>query len=110
MNNYGKKYFLNPDHTYRECSLMEWGNQLETIDVHVAEDEINDCWVSTVWVGLDHKMQNWFGGPPLVFETMVFDKTGNDNYCKRYSTWEEAEEGHQLAIKWVKNGCKEDEL
>lgn len=27
--------------------------------------------VSTVWLGLDH---NYFGGPPLIFETMVFRK------------------------------------
>jgi hypothetical protein len=28
-------------------------------------------WVSTVWLGLNH---SWMGGPPLIFETMVFCK------------------------------------
>lgn len=99
------KYFLNEDKTYRPCSLMEWGTQHETMDKHVAQDEINDCWIATVWLGLD--LNHW-GGPPLVFETMVF-KEESDIYCDRYTTWTEAEDGHQKAIEWVKNGCKEDE-
>jgi hypothetical protein len=102
-----KKYFLNPDHTYRECGLMEWGQQLETIDVHVGDTEINGCRVSTVWLGTDHNF--WLEGPPLVFETMVFQPRGHDIYLERYTTWEQAEEGHQRAIQWVKDGCKEDE-
>jgi len=99
-------YFLNPDHTYRKCSLMEWGKQLQTMDRQVADDNFNDCRVSTVWLGTDH---NYWGGPPLVFETMIF-KEGSDIYCERYTTWQEAEEGHQKAIQWVLDGCKEDEL
>lgn len=101
------KYFLNPDHTYRECGLMEWANQIETMDVHVAHDVINNCRISTVWLG--HNYNFIRKEPPLVFETMVFHSHGNDDYCERYSTWEEAEAGHQRAIQWVKDGCKEDE-
>jgi hypothetical protein len=84
---------------------MEWAGQFEKIE-SVAKSEINDNRISTVWLGLDH---NYFGGPPLVFETMVFDKDGKDIYMDRYTTWQEAEEGHQRAVEWVKNGCNEDE-
>lgn len=107
----GKKmsrhYFLNPDHTYRPCDLMTWARQFETEDRMVASHEVNECHISTVWLGTDH---NYFGGPPLVFETMVFQPKGHDIYCERYTTWKQAEEGHQRAIQWVIDGCKEDEL
>lgn len=102
-----RKYFLNPDHTYRECGLMEWAKQFETMDRQVADDIINDCRISTVWLGNDH---NYFNdGPPLLLETMIFDKGESLNYLDRYTTWDEALEGHQRAVQWVKNGCKEDQ-
>ena len=51
--------------------------------------------VSTVFLGIDHS----FGrrGPPLVFETMTFDDYGGD-YCRRWSTWDEAVAGHAEAV------------
>lgn len=105
----GKKmshhYFLNPDHTYRPCDLMTWARQFENEDRCVDEHIINNYRISTVWMGINILNQN----PPLVFETMIFKPEGNDNYCFRYSTWDEALEGHQKAIQWVKNGCKDDE-
>jgi hypothetical protein len=109
----GKKmmhYFLNEDHTVRECSLMEWGKQIQEMSInhtkHVAEDMINGNHISTVWLGLDH---NYYGGPPLLFETMVFGQDGNDVYMDRYYTWDEAIEGHKKAVQWVLKEYKDDE-
>lgn len=44
---------------------------------------------------------------PLLFETMIFKiKDGKVNYrdlySDRYSTWEEAEEGHKKALEFAK--------
>jgi hypothetical protein len=55
--------------------------------------------ISTVFLGLDH---NWSSeGPPLLFETMIFE-TGNacglDERQWRYSTWDESEAGHVKAV------------
>lgn len=101
------KYYLNDDKTYKPCDLMTWANQLKNMDVHVAEDVLEGKLISTVWLGLDH---NYFGGKPLLFETMVFDQDdlGHDHYMARYSSWDEALAGHQDAIQWVKDGCKHD--
>ena len=96
-------YYLNEDKTYRPASLHEWATQFEHMERHVGDDQVNGKHVSTVWLGLDH---NYYGGLPLVFETMVFNEDGSDIYCERYTTWQEAEEGHQKATQWVKNGCK----
>src|ERR1043166_7122750 len=100
-------YFLNEDKTYKPCDLFTWANQLEKIEKHVAEHEVNDCRISTVWLGLDHQYTS--DGPPLLFETMGFNLDGNDTYCRRYSTWQEAEEGHKEAIAWVIDGCKNND-
>lgn len=102
-----RHFYLNEDHTYKPCDLMTWAKQFEELERHVAEDEINGYRISTVWLGLDHNYYNT--GEPLVFETMVFNPSGEDKYCMRYSTWEQAETGHKDAIEWVKNGCKEED-
>lgn len=95
------KYYLNEDKTYRPAELLEWAEQFENMNRHVGNDVVCGKHVSTVWLGLDH---NHFGGVPLVFETMVFSEhDGNsDIYMERYSTWDEALEGHKKAIEWVK--------
>lgn len=103
-------YFLNEDHTYTQCTLMEWAIQIEHLwrekKKHVADEEVKGKRVSTVWLGLDH---NYLGGKPLLFETMVFDqpKGGTDIYMDRYTTWTEAVEGHKKAVQWVLDGCIE---
>ena len=52
--------------------------------------------VSTVWMGIDH---GFVPGEPVIFETMVFDKTGESVECRRYSTEAEAKAGHTQAVK-----------
>ncbi len=92
------KYILE-GHTAIVCEdLMKWATWFESADRHVAKTDIGDIIVSTVFLGLDHS----FGeGEPLLFETMIFG--GNsDEEMQRYSTWEEAEKGHQNAIEKVK--------
>lgn len=55
--------------------------------------------VSTVWLGADHSFGT--GGPPLIFETMVFATEGgtadlsHDLDCRRYATEDEARRGHE---------------
>lgn len=60
--------------------------------------------ISTVDLGIDYG----FGGEPLYYETMIFEKDKNGNidymgidYQERYSTEEQAKEGHERAIKYV---------
>jgi hypothetical protein len=65
---------------------------------HVPEKGI---WVSTVWLGLDHSFGD---GPPLIFETMVYDEEGKFGWHQeRYPTEEEARDGHWSAVEDVKN-------
>ena len=83
---------------------MEWANQIEKMDRHVADETIDHKRISTIWMGLNH---NYFEGEPLLFETMIFSDDG-EIYCKRYSTWDEAMEGHKKAVQWVLDGCQDE--
>jgi len=51
--------------------------------------------VSTVWLGLAHGERQ---GQPVIFETMVFNKTGEPVETKRYCTEAEALVGHDQAV------------
>lgn len=110
LNKYSEFYKLDENKNAIPCSAKEWGWQRQvmtrTNTKHVAEEQIGDFWISTVWLGINHQYGN---GKPLIFETMVFkNESGIDAYCDRYSTWKEAEEGHKRAVEWVKNGCKDE--
>jgi len=55
--------------------------------------------VSTVFLGIDH---NFFGEPPLLFETMVFLRdNGRELDTARYASWNQAVEGHHVMVKEV---------
>jgi len=74
--------------------LIEWARWFETAERHVAETQVGPVLVSTVFLGINHS----FGrGPPLLFETMIFGMDDND-YQVRCSTWDEAENDHQVAV------------
>ena len=106
-------YRLDENKNAVPCDIDEWGKQRKdmfcTDAKHLGNDIIDGKRISTVWIGLNHNFDEI--GEPLLFETMIFDNDGSfkDIYCDRYSTWKEAEEGHQKAIQWVKDGCKEKE-
>jgi len=77
----------------------------------VARDVLpNGMLVSTVWLGIDHNFSGH--GPPIIFETMVFESEDNltDIDMDRYATEAEALFGHQEYVKkWtsVKRGQHE---
>lgn len=51
--------------------------------------------VSTVFLGIDHNVFNFEGGP-LVFETCVFFRNGSSEVIDRYASWWEAIQAHEL--------------
>ena len=56
--------------------------------------------VSTVWLGLDH---NWFGGVPLIFETMIFGGP-HDQFMRRWPTEASALAGHDRIVAALRDG------
>jgi len=88
--------------------LMEAATAFSEDDRRVQLTETELHAVSTVFLGVDHNHTR--NGPPLLFETMVFERAcmtdareniqydGELGVLKRYSTWEEAEAGHMLIL------------
>lgn len=96
------KYRLDGKTPVMEPDLLKWGAWFEGADRHVQNDNLTIdgkiIHVSTVFLGLDH---NFTGGKPILFEIMIFGGAHND-FQERYSTWEEAEEGHKNALELVR--------
>lgn len=78
------------------ADVMEWARMFgDTERRRVAHDILSDkVRVSTVFLGLDH---SWGGGPPLLWETMIFGGP-HDEYQERYSTYADAVAGHARAL------------
>jgi len=82
-------------------SIEEWGEFFRSHDRIVGKTEVGIYLISTIFLGIDHNFYN--EGPPLLFETMVLG-TKEDEYQERFATWEEAEKGHDFAVKLVEAG------
>lgn len=101
MSDY-RMYF---DKLGKELDQDEWMLLYHEKYKRVAETTLADGkWVSTVWLGLNHNYTP--SGPPLIFETMVFDSLGGtaiDDYTERYSTLEQAQSGHIAIVDSLKD-------
>lgn len=92
------------DRNGREIDFFEYGALHKNRKYkRVAYDVIPETHitVSTVWLGIDHAFG---GGPPLIFETMVFadpELSMMEEYCNRYSTEQEAIDGHANTVQMV---------
>jgi hypothetical protein len=108
------KYY---DKEGKQIPIHSWINLMENrsykfvgkeIVNHREFKDLDPITVSTVWLGLDHSFYgSLYGAPILIFETMIFGHEEFDGYQERYSTLEEAKEGHKRAVEFVKNKLKD---
>jgi hypothetical protein len=85
------------------CELLEWARAFEDGEQRrVALWKRGPVRVSTVFLGLDHNMANYFGScdEPHLFETMVFF-LGASVWQDRCATWLQAEAMHGEAVRYV---------
>ena len=96
------RYILKGKRVFPEADLMTWARffsfknrRIKRTIIGLDKKGLRKAVVSTVFLGLDHS----FGfGPPLLFETMIFDPS-DECGCWRYANYREALKGHQHAIK-----------
>lgn len=92
------KYILDGKKAVLCEDLITWAKWMEeTPRRHVADNNVNGIRVSTIFLSIDHQFG---GGPPLLFETLVFGGPLHHE-MERYSTWEEAEKGHAEMVAKV---------
>lgn len=76
-----------------------WGRWFEGSRVGL-KTEINGAVVSTIFLGLDHGFPGT--DEPILWETMIFDRADLEGYQERYSSHEDAVEGHERAVRLAK--------
>lgn len=79
----------------KAANVIEWGEFIGSQRKIVAQDKIDNIFISTVFLGLVHR-----GG---IFESMIFNDNGIDDFMTRYETYEEAVEGHNILVNQYKN-------
>jgi len=94
------KYILINKKPIQETDLMKWAEWYEKSNKEriVKQEDIDKVRISTVFLGIDYSFL--FKEPPLLFETMIFGGKLNQKQ-DRYSTWDEAIEGHEKMKKRV---------
>lgn len=104
-----KKYRLTENKEIVECTLDEWSHTYSEDDKQrvVKQEDVGEYWVSTVFLGIDHRFINTGQKPPILFETMIFKDRGIDLWQERYCTYQEALDGHNAIVERLKNGTQE---
>lgn len=90
MNLDDDDFGLHYDRQGNRISWRRWAELHGSSYKIIAQHQVAESWVSTVWLGLDHGFGH---GPPVIFETLVFGGPLNDEGM-RYSTEAQAFEGH----------------
>jgi len=108
LRDWNAHYILDEERRLVRVDLTRWAEWFgKEGNRRVAATSTELFWISTVFLGLDHQ----FGkGPPLLFETMVFERGKKTNMGAlleldgeqwRYPTWDDAEAGHHATVKKV---------
>lgn len=102
----GQNWMIKPDHTVYPLSMnqmMEWlrdhGVEEWQERKRVTLDTVDGVDISTVFLYHNHSFLPT--EPPILYETMVFGGP-LDQAQQRYSTWDEAIEGHEAMLAQVK--------
>lgn len=98
-------YILTTDNEPVAVSITEAAQWMEDNPERkaVKQDHIDDIFVSTVFLGLDHSWNNKGNNKGLIlWETVIFGGEHDQSYQERYSSYEDALEGHQKAIDLIK--------
>ena len=95
------RYYVLDGHEPRPVSdVLAWARFFENLAARiVAKTLIGDVEISTVFLGLDHQLDD---GPPLLFESMIFGGK-HDQWVERCSTWRQAEAQHEKACALVRS-------
>jgi hypothetical protein len=86
--------------------VMAWADWMQSHekDRIVRQQDVGHLWVSTVFLGMDYQVCD---GPPLLFESMIFDYSNPEDpeileYLERCPTEELALEMHARAVAFAK--------
>jgi hypothetical protein len=94
-------YILDENNKPIRSNIVDCGEWLEKNPERkvVKQEHVDDIFVSTVFLGLDHAWPK-DDVTPMLWETMIFGGE-HDQYQDRYTSVEDALEGHQTALTLI---------
>jgi hypothetical protein len=95
-----KHYILDDNNNTVEVDLLTWAQWLEHQDNRIVgyTGITSRVWVSTVFIGIDHRWPGFPPGPPIQFETLIFGGP-LDGEGARYTSHDDALIGHRMYVK-----------
>ena len=92
-------YILDKNNKPIRSTIVDCGKWLKNNPERkaVKQEYVGDVRISTVFLGLDHA---WESDIPVLWETMIFGGE-HDQYMDRYTSYEDALEGHQTALNLI---------
>lgn len=98
-------YILSKSGVPIRATIEEWGKFVENrANKIVSRQTVGDCDISTVFLGIDH---NWTKeGPPILWETMVFGGTLDQEETRCSGSKEQAEAMHEEMVRKVRKQQK----
>jgi hypothetical protein len=109
----GLYYRLDENKNPVECDMMEAFSVYEENKtknrMKRTEFKKYDCFVSTVFLPINHNYDFESEKRPIVFETMIFWESNEklDGYERRYCTYKDALIGHRRAVRKVIKAIRE---
>ncbi len=89
------------DKNGNEITIKDWSTYIEDKNYRtVASDEMECHLISTIWDGINRDELN--KEKKMIFETMILDKNNLTTKIYRYSTYNEALEGHKKQVEQYK--------
>jgi hypothetical protein len=95
-------YILKDRRPVRVESVSEWSRQLKSVNRRIAWTDVGEAIIATSFICVDHHPKE----PPLLFQTGICFNPGPVavwDHQTLYATWEEAVEGHERAVAWVRS-------
>lgn len=95
-------YTMDENRETHPATHEEWAAWYPTSQRIVALEVVGESRVSTIFLSIDH---SYDGGPPLLFETLVFDGP-LDGEMERCGTMDAALQQHAAMVRRVREAAK----
>jgi hypothetical protein len=90
-------YVLGTDHKPIPVPMFQWAEFFQSNERQIALDEGDGWSLSSIFLGFDHSTRVDHGHEPLLFETMVFLKNGNNDQW-RFTDYDECLAFHRAEV------------